>query len=193
MRPAVGPRISSGIVRSLLGVGLFITTSLVPSAARADDCPPGSIFRSQDGYSFCEPTVCQSDSQCNPDEVCRPIPLCLQVGTLDPKAAALHDGGQRLVATQRCGPDKTCTQNTVCSDLGRCVSRDTAEKMGVLSAASSGSPATSDAKTGAEKKTCGCRAVGTPDLGAGLGLAVSTALVALVAVRRRATRSRSSA
>lgn len=173
---------------------LLLAACMIPlttSAWAADDCPPGSIYRSQDGYSFCEPTVCENDGQCNPTtEVCRPIALCMQVGTLDKKSATLGDAGSpRLVVTQRCAPDKSCPQTTVCSDKGRCVTKAVAEKMGILALTSAAPVSTT---TPAEKKTCGCRAVGE---GAGIGdvafgavLSAGTLVMALG--RRRRTRAR---
>jgi len=133
---------------------LFVLS--LPRLARADDCPPGSIYKTVEGYSWCEPTVCMNDGQCKPDEVCRPVPLCMQVGTLTADAATLAEAGQRLVATQRCAPDKTCPQTTICSDLGRCLSRPAADKMGLLAApaaSAGGDPAT-------KKSACGCRVPG---------------------------------
>jgi hypothetical protein len=148
----------------LLAGSVFFLGSRAANAAAAEDCPPGSLYRSMEGFSWCEPTVCQADAQCAPNEVCRSVGLCMQVGALTQDAATLGgDAGKRLVVTQRCAPDKTCPQATVCSEMGRCLSRATADKMGILTTASSASPASSDktpAAPGEKKSACGCRAVG---------------------------------
>jgi hypothetical protein len=166
---------------------------LVASAARADDCPPGSVFKSQEGFSWCEPTVCTNDGQCSPAEVCRPVPLCMQVGTVQSDAAALGDASKRLVVTQRCAPDKTCPQTTICSDLGRCVSKAAAEKMGILGAAPSAAPAPGGGGTTANKSACGCDVPGsTPGGSRALALlGASVAVSVLARAARRAPRPRS--
>jgi hypothetical protein len=181
-----------GAMRLPLSIGsavLFV--SLSAANARASDCPPGSVFKSQDGYSWCEPTVCENDGQCNPNEVCRPVPLCMQVGTLTADAATLGDAGKRLVVTQRCAPDKTCPQTTVCSDMSRCVSKNAADKMGLLTASSATPASGTDAGAGAAKKSCGCRAVGHRTESTG-GLLFAFAL-SLFAGRRRFTDARARA
>lgn len=162
-------------------VTLVLASLLLASPAYAlDDCPPGSVQKSQDGFTWCEPTVCSNDGQCNPNEVCRPVGLCMQVGTLS--TAPGGDGGQRLVVTQRCAPDKTCPQKQTCSDLNRCVSKAAAEKMGLLGAASAApAPGGSEPK----KSSCGCDVVGAQHEGAIL-FAVGS-LVVFAARRRRRT------
>lgn len=159
----------------------LLTLLVTTNTARADDCPAGSKFKTQDGYSFCEPTVCLNDGQCAPDEVCRPIGLCMQVGTLDTKTG-LTDAGQRLVVTQRCAPDKTCPQTTTCSEKERCISRVAADKMGLLTPpAANGATSTTPEK----KSSCGCEAVGSSG-GAGRGaLAIAAAALVLLSRRRR--------
>ena len=162
-----------------------------PLLARADDCPAGSRLKSEAGFSWCEPSVCQNDGNCSPSEVCRPVPLCVQVGKLDEQAST-KDAAQKLVATQRCAPDKTCPATTTCSDMTRCVSKADAEKMGMSSppAASAASPA---AET--KKSSCGCTVAGGPGesrLGLGalaaIGLAVGSRRIQRRA-RRDATRT----
>lgn len=171
------------LLLGLSSLTVFTTVVLVGSPAHAaDDCPPGSVYKSQDGYTWCEPTVCENDGQCKPNEVCRPVPLCMQVGTLSAGAPTLGDAGKRLVVTQRCAPDKTCPQTTVCSDMSRCLAKTDADKMGLLTS-SSASPASSVA-TGAEKKSCGCHAVGSKTSNAGV-LALAFAASMLAARRRR--------
>jgi hypothetical protein len=166
--------------RSLI-VKLVATSLLLTSAAHAnDDCPPGSVHKSQDGFTWCEPTVCNDDGQCNPNEVCRPVGLCMEVGTLSSNPNA--DGGKRLVVTQRCAPDKRCPQKQTCSEMGRCVTRTAAEKMGLLVTAS---PAPSAEAGGtAKKSSCGCDVVGSSHESAGV-FALIGSLVVFVARRRR--------
>lgn len=162
-------------MRALLAIGLL----LVATPALADDCPPGSTQRSEDGYTFCEPSVCQSDDQCKPDEVCRHVPLCMKVGSLEVDAALLGKApAKRLVVTKACGPDKACPQDTTCSDLGRCLTKATAERMALLDTAPR-----ADAKPEAPKKACGCGVVGVPSKGLG---AIAVALTILGARARRA-------
>jgi MYXO-CTERM domain-containing protein len=167
---------------------LAFLTVAAPSPA-AGDCPPGSVFRSQDGYTFCEATVCLNDGQCTTDEVCRPVPLCLQVGTLTPDAATLGDAGKRLVATQQCAPDQSCPQSTVCSALSRCVRKAVAERMGLLAAANpAGSAPTGTNDAPPAKKSCGCRVVGTPPPGRTWEGAFALGIAALAVLRRRRAR-----
>ena len=176
----------SPLPRLLLLAALGLST-LLATSARADDCPPGSVFRSEDGYTWCEPTVCENDGQCKTTEVCRPVPLCMQVGTLSADAAVLGDAGKRLVVTQACAPDKSCPQTTVCSDMTRCLPRTAAERMGLLTtSAPSAAPATGAA--GEKKSSCGCDVVGgggPAPLGAA---ALALALAGSIARRRPSSR-----
>src|SRR5687768_3138511 len=94
--------------------GAFLLTSFVPSMASADDCPAGSKLKSEGGFSWCEPSVCLNDGNCSPSEVCRPVPLCVEVGKLDERTST-KDAAQKLVATQRCAPDDTCPSTQTCS------------------------------------------------------------------------------
>ena len=164
----------------VLAFSLVSTTIAV-----ADDCPPGSLARAQDGYSFCEPTVCQTDVQCNPEEVCRRVALCMQVGSLGVDAATLGGAAaKRLVVTQACAPDKSCPQTTTCTDMGRCLSKANAEKLGILTAKTAPAPETA-------KKSCGCGVVGTAHTSGGVLAALAGVLVATTrAARGRRARSR---
>jgi MYXO-CTERM domain-containing protein len=179
-------------MRALASVGAFGFSVMLASSALADDCPPGSIFRNQDGYTFCEPTVCTNDGMCNPNEVCRPIPLCMQVGTLSADASALTDASKRLVVTQRCGPDKQCPQTTVCSDMSRCISKAQADKMGLLTVASAAPSSSSSSSTGTDaggkKSSCGCRTVGEINDPSSTKLAAATAVLGLALLSRRRRR-----
>lgn len=152
--------------------------SFVPSLAYADDCPAGSKMKSENGFSWCEPSVCLNDTNCSPAEVCRPVPLCVEVGKLDERNST-KDAAQRLVATQRCAPDETCPSTQTCSKMSRCVSKAQADKMGMATApgasASSAAPAGGEAK----KSSCGCLVVGThgSDGAALLGLALAAVAI----------------
>ena len=168
---------------------LSVVVLAAPGVARAagEDCPPGSVWKTNESYGWCEPTVCQNDGQCEPSEVCRPIPLCLLVGKEDPDAAMLGKAKQRLEATAPCAADRTCPQNSVCSVLARCVSKIKADQMHLLATpAVSSAAATTDVP--AKKSACGCRAVGAPAAPASaLALLLG---VATVLSRRRARGAR---
>ncbi|MCW5838156.1 MAG: hypothetical protein KIS78_37540 [Labilithrix sp.] len=177
--------------RSLALFAVVSLSSTSTSTARAeDDCPPGSVHKTEDGFTWCEPTVCTNDGQCKPNEVCRPVSLCLQVGAL--ADAASEDAGQRLVVTQRCVagrvPDepKSCPQKQTCSEMSRCVTKAAAEKMGLLATSAPSAPADAGGAE-AKKSSCGCDVVGgrTPRAEA---LAGACAIALLAARRRRGAR-----
>jgi len=178
---------------ALVVTGLAAVAALcsVAAPARADeDCPPGSKSKSENGFTWCEPNVCERDDQCAAGEVCRRIPLCVQVGKVDAKGGGAGDGGERLVATQRCAAgDKPCPDTTVCSDKPRCLGRTQAERLGLLTApAASGSAAaapSSGASSGEKKSACGCDTVGAAP---GTRAAAAFACFALVAGLRRRRR-----
>lgn len=167
----------------------FALAIALPARA-ADDCPPGSVHKSENAFEWCEPTVCQSDSQCGgPNEVCRPVAFCMQVGTLTQDAASMGEAGQRLVVTQRCAPDKKCPGTTTCSEMGRCLSKTAAEKMGLLTASaasSSATPAGGDAK----KSSCGCDVPGRATGSLAFGFAIALGLAITARRTRRSPRSR---
>jgi hypothetical protein len=160
------------------------TVLFIARPAQALDCPPGSTARSHDGYDWCEPSICENDSQCMPN-VCRPVALCIQVGALTSDAAALSGAGKRLVATQRCAPDKSCPQTTVCSEKGRCVSKVDAERMLSLKPAASAAPGPATET----KSKCGCEAVG---VATGAQGGIAAAALAVVTWRRARARKRGS-
>lgn len=165
---------------------LVVGSLLVTGQAYAiEDCPPGSVSKTEDGYSWCEPTVCMNDGQCKPNEVCRPVALCMEVGTLSERATT--DGSNKLVVTQRCGPDKACPTTQTCSDLSRCVTKAAAEKMGILAASSA---TATNAPEPPKKSSCGCDAVGA-ERGAA-GFVLIGLLGCLFSARVRAARCGSS-
>jgi hypothetical protein len=176
------------IVASIVFGALAVSVSGV---ARADEeCPLGSVQKSESGETWCEPTVCGDDTQCPTGSLCRPVPLCVEIGVLPQAPGTKSDAGQRLLVRQRCGADKSCPQRTTCSEKSRCITRAQAERANLLtvaapsaSAASGGTPAAGGA--GAPKKACGCDLPGrsTGDFG-GAGLALLG--VAVIASRRRA-------
>jgi hypothetical protein len=171
-----------------LAAALFVT-SLVPSIASADDCPAGSKLKSEGGFSWCEPSVCLNDGNCSPSEVCRPVPLCVEVGKLDERTGKDKDAAQKLVATQRCAPDETCPSTQTCSKMSRCVSKAQADKMGMATApgtSASSAPTSGDAK----KSSCGCVVVGAPG---GSAAALAGLVLGLAAIgSRRIHRARRS-
>lgn len=176
---------TSPALRTLAVVAVFASSLVTAATAAAlEDCPPGSSSRSENGFTWCEPSVCANDGQCRPDEVCRPVALCMQVGKVETGGAALaKDGGaQRLVATQRCGPNKTCPDTTACSEMGRCLARTTADKMGLLAAPASSAGTSSAPAAG---KSCGCSTPGASTPGGSAALAALAVLGLVVAARAR--------
>lgn len=146
-------------------------------------------MKSENGFSWCEPSVCLNDTNCSPSEVCRPVPLCVEVGKLDERNST-KDAAQRLVATQRCAPDETCPSTQTCSKMSRCVTKAQADKMGMTSApgaSASSAPAAGETK----KSSCGCRVVGMRDgEGSAFGSLVGLGLAALAIGSRRIHRAR---
>lgn len=172
-------------LRVALSIGLSASLFAIAGGARAeDDCPLGSSQKTESGETWCEPSVCDTDTNCPTGMICRGVPLCVEIGVLDVK----KDGGQKLLARQRCGADKACPQKTTCSEKSRCITRAQADKAGLTSASgpsSAAPPATSDAPA---KKACGCHAPGSAGGGPlGGALAVLGALV--IGARRRARKS----
>ncbi|MBX3188851.1 MAG: hypothetical protein KF819_17665 [Labilithrix sp.] len=151
------------------------------ASAQPDDCPPGSIPKSEGSAQWCEPSVCDSDAQCRAGEVCKPMPLCVQIGTIVPAGATTARAtGERLVATHRCGADKRCPDTTTCSEKSRCISRAQADKMGLLA------PSASTASPEPAKKSCGCRVPGGSSEGSiGIVLALAGGSLAIQMRRRR--------
>ena len=176
-----------------LALGAFVVVSVMATAgvARAEDqCPLGSIERNEAGFTWCEPSVCDADNQCATGSICRPVPLCVEVGALD--AGKGDAGGARLLARQRCGANKACPQNTTCSEKSRCITLAQADKAGLTtksgpSAAASGSASPSSGD--APKKACGCHVPGTRGGELAGGVLAMLGLVA-VGARRRARRAR---
>ncbi len=169
--------------RALPALLLASSCFLASTAHAAEDCPPGSVSTTEDGFSWCRPTVCSNEVPCRANEVCRPVPLCLQVGTIADAATA--DGGQRLVVTQRCvagrepGDPKTCPQKQTCSEMSRCISNADAEKLGLLDAPK---PATTPSET--KKSSCGCDVIGA-STGQAPALVVAALGAAMLRRRRR--------
>lgn len=176
------------------GIAALVAATGTARVAHAQtDCPPGSTQKSESGFTWCAPSVCDTDAQCGGGEVCRPIPLCVQVGKVDPKGAGMADAGERLVATQRCGADKACPNTTVCSDKSRCISRDKADRLGLLAAAAPGGSASAGADSATPsaepaKKSCGCHVPGARS-GEPLALALATLGAVVIAARRRRRKS----
>ena len=163
------------------GAGLALLTA--SRVARADDsCPLGSTEKTEAGFTWCEPSVCDGAAACPPGSVCRPVPLCVEIGTLD----AGSPGGARLLVRQRCGANKSCPQNTTCSEKDRCVTRAQADKAGLLVLTDAGAAPAAEGAAAPKKSACGCSTPGA-HLGEGEGgVPALLALVALGARRRRA-------
>src|ERR1043165_3471270 len=111
-------------------VGVVALTSAATANAQ-EECPLGSVQKSEGGKTWCEPTVCETDINCATGSICRMVPLCVEVGVLDPKAGANADGGTKLLVRQRCGEGKSCPQNTTCSEKTRCITLAQADKAGL--------------------------------------------------------------
>ena len=180
------------IAMTLAGGLAFAASSLAPRVASAqEECPIGSVQKTENAQTWCEPTICATDTNCATGLICRPVALCVEIGALTPGA---KDAGQRLLVRQRCGEAKSCPQNTTCSEASRCVTKAQAEKAGLLTAgAASGAPPGKGDAPSADppKKSCGCHVPGASSGSlAGSALALLAGLV--VVTRRRSSRSRRS-
>lgn len=184
------------MIRSPLSAALLagvVTLLVTPAAFAAEaspptDCPPGSIGKASGEFAWCEPTVCQTDAQCSPGQLCRPVKLCLEVG----KVSGGKDGGtDKLVATGLCsGADKVCPANTTCSDMKRCLDRGAAQKMNLLDDVKP-APSSGGMAEPVKKSSCGCHVIGTraeSDFSTACALVVGASLLQLA---RRAARGRS--
>lgn len=163
----------------------------VSGVARADDeCPLGSVQKSERGETWCEPTVCDNLTNCPTGSLCRPVALCVEIGTLTEPPGTKSDAGQRLLVRQRCGADKSCPQRTTCSEKTRCITRAQAERAHLVSvpggggSAASAAPAASAASpSSAPKKACGCDVPGSSGGGLGAGALALLGIVAVIARR----------
>ena len=165
-------------------LGLLTLTIVIASArtAHADDtCPLGSTERREADLTWCEPSICDADISCPKGSVCRPVPLCVEIGAVDGGGEA---GGARLLVRQRCGLNKACPQNTTCSEKSRCITLAQADRAGLTTASSNASatPSTTDAPP---KKACGCDVPGRSRAGSA-GVLLALAGVVVVSARRRA-------
>lgn len=50
-------------------IAALASLAFFSSRASADDCPAGSRPKTEDGFSWCEPSVCLDDGNCDPSEV----------------------------------------------------------------------------------------------------------------------------
>jgi MYXO-CTERM domain-containing protein len=181
-----GLAISTAVIAAVVGVA--------PTARAQEECPLGSTQKSESGQTWCEPSVCDTDTQCANGSICRPVPLCVEIGALDQAPGTKSDAGQRLLARQRCGAAKACPQRTTCSEKSRCITRAQADKAGLLTtAAASGIAASGSAAAAAgnepPKKGCGCHVAGAPG-GEHLGALAMLGAVVIAAHRRTRRRSR---
>ena len=170
-----------------VAIAAAVLTLGAPANAQPETCPLGSVEKKESGETWCEPTVCETDTNCETGFVCRSVALCVEIGVLDPKATgAQAEAGTKLLVRQRCGADKSCPSKTTCSEKGRCMSRAQADKAGLLtpSAAGSGAAANGGGATDPPKKACGCSVIGTRggELG---GAALALLGVIAIGARRR--------
>lgn len=179
---------SSHLGRLLVVVSVVLGTT--GTALAQEECPLGSTQKSEGGQTWCEPTVCDQDTNCPTGSVCRPVALCVEIGALEQAPGVKSDAGQRLLVRQRCGADKSCPQKTTCSDKGRCITRAQADKAGLTAAAGTGDAGAAAPAAAEPKKACGCHVPGTSG-GEPFGAALAMLGVLAVGARRR-TRSRRS-
>ena len=169
-------------------LGVVLAVMAVAGAARAEDpCPLGSTEKTEGGFTWCEPSVCDADSQCATGSICRAVPLCVEVGALD--ASKGDAGGARLLVRQRCGANKSCPQNTTCSEKSRCITRAQADKAGLAAASpnAAAAPSATAAPGDPPKKACGCDVPGTRG-GELAGSVLAMLGLVVIGARRRARR-----
>ena len=167
---------------------LLFTAALVivPRYAFALDCVAGS--RAKDGK--CTPWDCNAASDCDPNMVCKPAPLCILATSAEPIDASIP-GGE---VSQACGRG-TCPVGARCSTANRCLTFAAAERMKVVPPQVASvvnpqidySPKPSASATPApvkKKSSCGCEAVGAGTSSNSLALG-GLALGAALALRRR--------
>ncbi len=171
-----------------LSVAVSLSLPALAHAVETDpsDCPPGSVNKTENSMTWCEPSVCENDANCLPNEVCRPMALCVQIGTIAGDGGATANNKQsRLIATGRCAADKKCPNTTTCSDKSRCIEKSKADKMGILTPAASASAApAADAK----KSSCGCTTVGNSANEGKLAVALGLLCVGAALIRKRTSR-----
>ena len=162
-----------------IGLPFFVAALTMVSVASAEEnCPVGSTEKKENGLTWCEPTVCETEAQCATGMLCRPISLCVEIGTV-----GAGDAGNRLMVRQRCGENKSCPQNTSCLSSGRCVTPTQAASL--PAASSSATPMAPDAP---KKSACGCDVVGSSSSPLTAALAALALVTATVARRRKPSR-----
>lgn len=178
-----------------LGLVAIVATSsaLAQNAAPPTDCPPGSVGKAEGQNTWCEPSICESEAQCTPGQVCRSVALCVQIGTLDKKdggatLAQDKNAGNKLMAVGRCGPDQKCPENTVCNEKKRCVDRAASDRMGPPATATASASAGAAGSGDAKKSSCGCDAVGSRAPGGALAACLGLASALFIVTRRRSRR-----
>jgi len=172
----------------LAAVAAVVALSGTTRTARADEeCPLGSVSKSESGETWCEPTVCDDTAPCPNNLLCRPVALCVEIGTLPQAPGTKSDAGQRLLVRQRCGADKSCPQRTTCSDKGRCITREQADRAGLLTAGAASSGTAPTTAPAAAKKSCGCDVPGSSGDGLPTSALAFVGAALVVACRRRRT------
>lgn len=165
--------------------------SLLPCVARADaidgppsDCPPGSIGDSSHDGSWCTPTVCERDEDCEKQAPvsarkrrfrCEEAALCVEHTRSD----RWRGNGieERDIARRACAADGSCVRPEQCVTAKRCVLVD--EKR------SSEGRDEGDKERGSSPtaRGCGCSLPGDAR-GAAIGAGLSIAGLALFRRRR---------
>src|SRR5262245_3145440 len=87
---------ASGATYSLLsvlpvvsvGVALVLSSAQTAHADSPSDCPPGATLKTSGAFSWCEPTLCDNDTQCGANELCRAVALCVEIGKLPPGSSS---------------------------------------------------------------------------------------------------------
>jgi MYXO-CTERM domain-containing protein len=184
MRTPAGPltRIALACFAAALTSTIALSVASAQNAAPPTDCPPGSVGKASGAFTWCEPTVCVIDTDCGSGMVCRTMPLCMNAGTVGGEG---KDAATRLSVTNVCGPNKSCPNDTVCSELPRCIETAVAKRMNLTAPGASAAPASSADLPPPKKSSCGCTVVGARTEPAAV---IAGALVIVVAGARRRRR-----
>ena len=174
--------------------------------ARADeispppsDCAPGTIAHSSHVGEWCEDTSCETDAQCDAEQVCREVAACVDTpgaratgpSTVDSPRGSSAGPGRPVYGT--CF-DGRCARGA-CERAKRCVARDVAASLptaatgggGGGAGGGGGSGATgSPPALGARDRGCACTAGGVPlRAGAAFALSLGAVLAFVLSQRRR--------
>lgn len=168
----------------MLAVILSASAARAENATPPENCPPGSVGKASGAFAWCEPTVCIIDTDCGSGMVCRTLGLCMNAGTVDDTN---KDAATRLAVTNLCGANKSCPNDTICSERLRCVDKAVAQRMNLLAPGQAPAPSASAAAPNPmmpKKSACGCTMPGGDPTT--LPALAALALGVLAAARRRA-------